>query len=873
MASLEHNPPAADMDRKLRRLQAENRRLRRARRALLGVQEASAAVASHLDPLEALQEIVSEALKVVDGDAAAIYLIHDGRLEPQAVAGAPEPDALQVLPRASLRSRVWRTLRDQGGLIIGDAATSPYTAGGRKYVRERGLKSLLIVPLIARGKVIGMLGVSDRRRRGAFSREDLRVIRLFAGQAALALDNSSLYVEARDASARLRAQVELGKAVFDGIRDPVALLNRNDRIVFGNQALFASLGRKPSEVIGRNWDEFLDPSDAESIRAQVDAADGGILTSQILLKQPDGTRTPFIVSAGDSHDSSGRHVGSVAVLVNSEGQGDPDSGLLRSSRMVAAMGRLTRAVGRVFDVERLAAHALRSATGLLGIEHGAVHLVEGEELVLVVEQNMGAKFCARARRLPLEGNAAGRVVVTRRPYIFADIRRSQRSAPTVREVVPPEAKSGVMIPIPGRESAIGVMALGGSEPSPFTPDAVRLVSILAAQFGAAVENARLYQAAQQRAERLAVLNHAAEELISCPEPIEVVPVICRRLAQILDARRVVCFDHDAQKGMLVPIGAHKVAPSRLRRLPPTTLRRAPLFALAINERQAILAEDVAASKSLPEEYCRVLGLRAAVVVPIISRKELCGVLLADNGDDLISVSQDQKDMAMALANQCAITLDNVFLLREERARAQQLSLAVQEAHHRIKNNLQAVCDLLELELFDAGGAASAHGIEHCMQRVQAISLVHEFLSRHHDVATVNVGHVLERLVPLVVTSSQRRDQDVQVTVDAASVALSSKNTTAVALIVNELVTNAVRHGLNGRSGAVEVNLSERNGTMHLRVADDGVGLPQGFDAIADGHVGLEISRVLAQRDLGGTIVLARRAGRARGTVADVRFPR
>ena len=873
MASLEHNPPAADANRKLRRLEAENRRLRRARRALLGVQEASAAVASRLDPREALQEIADEALKVVDGNAAAIYLIRDGRLEPQAVAGAPEPDTLQVLPRASLRSRVWRALRDQGGIIIGDAATSPLLAPSRAYVRKRGLKSLLVVPLIARGKVIGMLGVSNRRRRDAFSREDLRVIRLFAGQAALALDNGSLYVEARDASARLRSQVELGKAVFDGIRDPVALLNREARIVFGNQALFASLGRKPSEVIGRNWDEFLDPSDAESIGAQVDAADGGILTSQILLRRPDGTRTPFIVNMGDSHDSSGRYVGSVAVLVNSEGLGGLEGELRKSHRMLAAMGRLTRAVGRVFDVQRLAAHALRSATGLVGVQHGAVLLVEGDGLVLVVDQNMGSEFRARARRLPLEGSAAGHVVVTRRPYIFADIRRSQRSVRMVREVVPPEAKSGAMIPIPGRDSAIGVIALAGSDPAPFTPDAVRLVSILAAQFGAAVENARLYQAAQQRSERLVALNQAAAELISRSEPIEVVPIICRGLARVLDARRVVCFDHDAQKGMLVPIGAYKVAASRLRRLTPTTLRRAPLFALAINERQAILAEDVAASKCLPEEYCRVLGLRAAVVVPIISRKELCGVLLADNGDDLISVSQNQKDMAMALANQCAITLDNVFLLREERARSQQLGLAVREAHHRIKNNLQAVCDLLELELFDAGGAASAHGIEHCMERVRAISLVHEFLSRHHDVATVNVGHVLERLVPLVVTSSQRRDQEVRVTVDAASVALSSKNTTAVALIVNELVSNAVRHGLNGRSGAVEVNLSERNGTMHLRVADDGVGLPQGFDAIADGHVGLEISRVLAQRDLGGTIVLARRAGRARGTVAHVRFPR
>jgi GAF domain-containing protein len=874
MATQEHNPPSVDTDRKLRRLEAENRRLRRARKALLGAQEASAAVASRLDPREALQEIVEEALKVVDGNAAAIYLIRDGYLEPQAVAGAAEPDTLQVLPRTSVRSRIWRTLRNQGGIIIGDASTSPYLVPARAYVRLRVLKSLLVVPLIARGKVIGMLGVSNRRRRRAFSQEDLRVIRLFAAQAALALDNSNLYADAMDASARLRGQVDIGKAVFDGIRDPVALLNSECRIAFGNRALFACLDLDPSRVIGRNWEDFVDPVDADSIRAQAETADGNVLTGRLLLRRPDGSHVPYLVSAGQSRDSSGRPIGTVVVMVNFEGQGGLDGELLRSHRTVAAMRRLTRAVSRVFDVERLAAQALRSATGLLGIDHGAVHLVEGGELVLVVEQNLGAKYCARAHRIPIEGTISGHAMTTRRPLTFVDIRRSPRLAPAIRETLPRKLRSGAMIPILGRDSAIGVMAFGAPEPSPFTPDAVRLVSILATQFGAAVENARLYQAAQQRAERLAVLNQAAEELISCSEPMEVVPVICRGLAQILDARRVVCFDHDTQKGMLAAVGAYKVPASRWRRLQPTTLRRAPLFALAINERQVTLVEDVARSRGLPEEYAAALSLHAAVAVPVISRKELRGVLLADNGGDPIFLSQDQKDMAMALANQCAITLDNVYLLREERARSQQLSLAVREAHHRIKNNLQAVCDLLELELLDAGGAAaSSEGIQHCVQRVQAISLVHEFLSRHHDVATVNVGQVLERLVPLVVASNQRRDQEVVVAVNSAPVTLSSKQTTAVALIVNELVSNAVRHGLNGRPGAVEVNLSERSGTMHLRVADDGAGLPEGFDPRIHGHVGLEISRVLAQRDLGGTIVIAPKARRAHGTVAHVRFPR
>jgi two-component sensor histidine kinase len=199
---------------------------------------------------------------------------------------------------------------------------------------------------------------------------------------------------------------------------------------------------------------------------------------------------------------------------------------------------------------------------------------------------------------------------------------------------------------------------------------------------------------------------------------------------------------------------------------------------------------------------------------------------------------------------------------------------VREAHHRIKNNLQAVCDVLELELMDCGrrDGAPAQAIEHSVQRVRAIAMVHEFLSRHHDVAMVDVAKVLERLVPLAVTGNQRRDQQVEAVVKAPSLMQTAKRTTAIALIVNEFISNAVQHGLNhGRRGAVKVEMKDRNGTVSLTVSDNGSGLPEGFDPCVHAHVGLEIARVLAERDLGGSITIERPRNRKSGTVARITF--
>jgi PAS domain S-box-containing protein len=854
----------------VRQLERERRRLQRARAALLGVQQASAAVASRLDVAEVLQQIVNQALRVVNGDAATLYIaVGGGRLEPQAVAGDADAARMRSYPSVTTAFPAYEEIHAQGGLIIGDALTDPRFAPARAEIRANRVKSLVCVPLEARGKRLGVLAIVSRRRRSAFRREDLDIIRLFAEQAALVLSNSRLYAETKTLAARMAGDVELVKAVCDGARDAVALINSQDRVVYANPALVAVLGRKPQAIIGRRWQDFLDRESAEGVIARVEAAEGKAVRCEVRVKQPDGGTIPLIVTTGDSRDGSGRVIGSVAMLTEVE----EDGRLLGRGRgMLVAMRSFTRAVSRTTDATRLAQHALRCAADSVGVASGVLHLLQGDTLALVASQGLPDDFLAVAQRVPVQGSIAGRALASRKPLIFRDVRRSRWLSPAFRAVVPPDQINVMFMPIPGREAAIGTLTLSSPDPSPFSHEAVGALSILAAQFGAAIENARLCQATRARAERLAMLNRAVEDLLACNRPDEVVPVACRAMAQVLNVRRVLGIDYAADKQMLIPIAGFNVSSSRVRRLRNLRLAEAPLLAAAINERQPVLSEDAARDHSLPEDYCRLLRLRAVIAVPVISRKELLGVELADNEGEAISLTPEEKDMAMALANETALAVDNILLLRDEQLRSQQLSVAVQEAHHRIKNNLQAVCDLLELEQLESGGQPD-EAIARSIQRVHAISLVHEFLSRHHDVATVDVSRVLERLVPLVVTSNQRLDQRVAVSVKAAPINLSSRITTALALIVNELVSNAVRHGLNHGHGAVEVGLCERNGSVYLRVADNGIGLPPGFDARRSSHVGLEIARVLAERDLAGTIVIANRGGRRRGAVAQVRFPR
>jgi PAS domain S-box-containing protein len=208
------------------------------------------------------------------------------------------------------------------------------------------------------------------------------------------------------------------------------------------------------------------------------------------------------------------------------------------------------------------------------------------------------------------------------------------------------------------------------------------------------------------------------------------------------------------------------------------------------------------------------------------------------------------------------------LLALEREKSEQLKLSVREAHHRIKNNLQSISDLLYLELTGGDGATAEDALRESIDRIQAIATVHDLLSQDEDVRVVDARIVLERLVPMVLRSGGPAICAANVEMDVASVPLSSKRATAVALIVNELVSNAVKHTCrNGKAGKIRLSLRQDSEDLVLRVRDNGPGLPADFDLERDSHVGLAVVRTLAERDLNGCFNLKDEGG----VLAEVRF--
>ncbi|WP_026555500.1 sensor histidine kinase [Arthrobacter sp. 35W] len=200
---------------------------------------------------------------------------------------------------------------------------------------------------------------------------------------------------------------------------------------------------------------------------------------------------------------------------------------------------------------------------------------------------------------------------------------------------------------------------------------------------------------------------------------------------------------------------------------------------------------------------------------------------------------------------------------ELRRREQELvtkDATIREIHHRVKNNLQTVAALLRMQSRRMTSDEGKQGLEQAMRRVSTIALVHETLSQGLA-QSVDFDELIDRQFRLsaeVASPSQR----VHTERTGVFGELPSDFATPLALVINELVTNAVEHGLQDREGTVwlraDRSVSETGvEVLTVSISDDGVGLPEGPHAEG---LGLQIVRTLVTSELGGTLAWSPRPG-------------
>lgn len=222
-------------------------------------------------------------------------------------------------------------------------------------------------------------------------------------------------------------------------------------------------------------------------------------------------------------------------------------------------------------------------------------------------------------------------------------------------------------------------------------------------------------------------------------------------------------------------------------------------------------------------------------------------------------------------------IDGVLILihdaTEERRKKEELQVKttmIQEVHHRVKNNLQTIAALLRMQARRSHDDDTQQALHEALARILSVAVIHEFLSLDES-QSINIKDVCQRIV------GQARQVTVPGThvdfaIDGPSIYLPSQQATACALVINELVQNALKHGYTGNGhGQIQIELIDRGDSVRLEICDDGAPLPDDFDLGSSPSLGLQIVRSLVQGDLHGEVRLENHV--QRGVVATVAFPK
>ena len=188
------------------------------------------------------------------------------------------------------------------------------------------------------------------------------------------------------------------------------------------------------------------------------------------------------------------------------------------------------------------------------------------------------------------------------------------------------------------------------------------------------------------------------------------------------------------------------------------------------------------------------------------------------------------------------------------------SALVQEVNHRVKNNLQVITSLLRLEAGRSNIADTKSVLSDMRWRIRAMAHLHESLYRSGTFASVDLGTYLSDLVTQAFKAQDMHDGLVQLKLNLGSVLVGMDQATAAGLLLNELISNCLKHGFpNGRCGVIAVELQAFNDTepmqanlWRLRVFDTGVGLPLDFEERRKKSLGLQLAQDLSDQ-LGGTL--------------------
>ncbi|MBI2918670.1 MAG: PAS domain-containing protein [Chloroflexi bacterium] len=608
--------------------------------------------------------------------------------------------------------------------------------------------------------------------------------------------------------------------VLDAVAEGINGLDMQGNITFVNPAAAGMLGWPAQELIGRPSHETwrhsrTNGSPCPKGECPVHAAlrDGNIHHGdQDVFWRTDGTSFPVEYTTMPVRDEQGNLSGAVVTFSDITARKHAEQELRQRYAALAALHQTSEVVAVTLDLELVAQIGLEATLWALDMDAGMFALVDErtQEVAIVFQEGLPqtlAQDIASMPRSKLGSGPAGDVVLTGEPLIVGDLAHDPRIS------LEGVSRSGFVfyscLPVNARGRVLAAIICLSRSRRTFGSAEMELANSICNVLGMAISNARLFEEVDakgrewertfntmgdgvfvvDREYRIVRANTAAVRMLGAsPEPI--IGQQCYWVVHGLDSPVPDC---------------------------PST---------------RCLAEGRPCELLRQEPH---LGNRWF---------NLSGAPLHGPHGDVIGVIHTIRDVTPLKESEMKARQAEAVV----RAALAEKEVLLQEVHHRVKNNLQVMSSLLNLQATRVTDEKAARILQETRNRIRSMALVHEQLYRSQDLAHIAFDDLVRSLTTSLFHTYGASPELIRLELDVEPVQMPVEQAIPCGLIANELVSNCLKHAFpNGAPGKISVNFHQEDDCYSLVVRDNGVGLPAGFDLGRTATLGLELVRALTDQ--------------------------
>jgi PAS domain S-box-containing protein len=829
---------------------------------------------------EVLENSVDGLIKSIDKvDSVGIYIIEGNVANLKSQRGLSDRYIEKAGRIPYPKGLTWKTILDGKPIYCSDVDKDSLLGYAG---RESGIKSYLSTPIYFQAQVVGVTSINSCQKN-AFDEEDLKLLEVITQQLEIAVHN------AKQAEA-LWLSEEKFRNLVEQTNDWVWEIDKYGAFIYISPQVSKIIGYRPEEVIGKTTFDFMTPKEESrfyEVIAPFIESNVAFTRLEKTLIHKNGYSVVLETSGSPVFDTHG-------VLQGYRGIARDITERKNREEELRILNYITRVMNQSINLEEIYDVALDKILELGYVDLACIYLVDEVkcEAVMQAQRNFPSGYVESARRIPYPRGVTWKVIKSGE---IVNIKNARNGPGIERFEWELGLRSMLGIPVAIEGKTAGVIWLLGYEEKDFTKSEEELLTSIGSQIAIAIAKANLYRELSKKKryeEIISAVTRSVHQSLDLQKVIESAVVEISK--NIESAENVGIYLVDEDEAVLRSYsGYHDDFIKQVNRIP---YPRGFIWRTIIDGKP-IYCPDVDQDTVIGQTG-REAGTKSYVSMPIYFEGKTIGAIgissflkksaFTEVELKLLEIVAQQIELAInnaahaealresnvlleakVLERTMELTRTNTELRREITKRKKvekQLKsslkdkeVLLKEVYHRVKNNLQVISSLLELQSDFIEDEKVVKMLAETQDRIISMAFIHEQLYESSDMATLDFDEYISTLVSNFVDSYGISTKDIKINTNICKTELSIDRAIPCGLLINEILSNCLKHAFPDKRGEISIKTSTDDQNCTLIIKDDGIGLPEKFDIEKSETLGFQLITALIQQ-LGGFITVSTQAG-------------